>query len=163
MADISYTNKATQRRAANVGTAQGNGIAYKPYVHTSTIELAASASGTTVLLGRFPSNARISLHSDIYWDDLATSGSPTLDIGVGSVDGNVTSDPDALNDGLNLSSAASNARVVKDIANVGKKLYEYVSGQSTDPGGLLDIYASVKDAATNATGTISAEFLVYLD
>jgi hypothetical protein len=163
MADLSYTNKATQRRNANIGTAQGNGIAYKPIVHTSTIELAGSASGTTVLLARVPSNARIGLHSDVYWDDLATSGSPTLDIGIGPVDGNVTADPDALNDGLNLSSAASSSRVVKDIANVGKQVWEYVNGQSNDPGGLLDIYVSVKDAATNATGTISAEFMLYFD
>ncbi len=163
MADISYTNKATQRRSVPIETVQGKGEAYRPFVHTSTIELAASASGVKTLLGRFPSNARIALHSDIYWDDLATSGSPTLDIGVGSVNGNVTSDEDALNDGLNLSSAASNARIVKDVANVGKRLWEFVNGQTTDPGGELDIYATVKDAATTATGTISAEFMVYLD
>jgi hypothetical protein len=162
MSDINYTYNATIRRA-NTDVVTGNGSAYKGIIHTSTIELAASASGSTVKVGRFPSNARISLHSDIYYDDLATSGSPTIDIGVGSVDSNITSDPDALNDGLNASSAASNARIVKDIANVGKQLWEYVNGQTSDPGGELDIYLSVKDAATNAAGTISTEIIYTID
>ncbi len=163
MADLTYTNKATQRRSVPIGTVQGKGEAYRPFIHTSTIELAGSASGTTILLGRFPSNARIALHSAVYWDDLATTGSPTLDIGIGPVNGNVTADPDALNDGLNLSSAASSSRVVKDVANVGKRLWEYVNGQTTDPGGELDIYLSVVDAATTATATISAELSLYMD
>lgn len=162
MADITYTYNATVRRT-NTDVVTGNGSAYKAIVHTATIELAASASGSTVKIGRFPSNARIALHSDMYWDDLATSGSPTLDIGVGPVDSNITADPDALNDGLNASSAAASARVVKDIANVGKQLWEYVSGQAIDPKGMLDVYVSVKDAATNATGTISTEILYVVD
>ncbi len=163
MADLTYANKATQRRNVPIGVVQGKGEAYKPFIHTSTIELAASTAGTRTLLGRFPSNARVALHSVIYWDDLASTGSPTLDIGVGSVNSNVTSDADALNDGLDLATAASSARVVKDIANVGKRLWEYVNGQTTDPGGELDIYISVLDAATTATGTISAELVLYTD
>lgn len=161
MADISYTNTATERRN-NTGIVAGIGSAYDAKVLTATVELAASASGVTTKIGRIPSNARIALHSDIYWDDLATSGSPTLDVGLGSVDSNITSDPDALTNGLALSSA-SNARIVNDIANVGKRAWEYVNGQTTDPGGELDIYATVKDAATNAAGTISAEIVYYLD
>lgn len=163
MADITYTNKATQRRNVPIGTVQGKGEAYRPFVHTTTIELAASASGVTVLLARVPSNARIALHSAVYWDDLATTGSPTLDIGLGPVNGNITADPDALNDGLDLATAASSARVVKDVANVGKRLWEFVNGQTTDPGGELDVYLSIKDAATTATGTISAELSLYMD
>lgn len=162
MADLTYTTKGTIKRAAT-NASTGNGLAYSGKVLTGTTELAASASGSTFWMGRFPSNARVALHSDVYYDDLATSGSPTLDIGIGSVKSNITSDPDALNDGINLSSAASNARVVKDIANVGKALWEYVSGQTTDPGGELDIYGSIKDAATNAAGTVSWEIITFND
>jgi len=161
MADISYTNDATERRA-NTGLVLGKGEAGSPKVVVSTIELAASASGTTVKLARLPSNARILPMSTIYADDLATSGSPTLDIGVGSVDSNVTSDPDGLNDGIDISTG-STTRMVKEIANSGLPLWDFVSGQSEDPGGLLDVYASVKDAATNAAGTITAEIAYVLD
>lgn len=161
MADITYTSEMTVRRA-NTDVVTGNGSAYKAIVHTATTELAASSDGDTVKVGRFPSNARIALHSDIYFDDLASSGAPTLDIGVGSVDSNVTSDADALNDGIDIT-AAGNSRVVKDIANVGKELWEYVNGQTSDPGGELDIYLSVVDAATNQAGTVSTEILYVID
>ena len=161
MTDVSYTTDATIRRT-NTGVVPGKGEAYNAKIHTFTTELAASASGSTLKVGRFPSNARIGYNSQIHWDDLATSGSPTLDIGVGSVDNNITEDPDALNDGL-AASATGTSRVVKDIANVGKQLWEYVNGQTSDPGGELDIYISVKDAATNAAGTISGEIITYLD
>ncbi len=162
MADISYSKTMTVRRNSLTVVSAG-ATGYKPIVHTATIELTASASGSTIKVGRFPSNARINLHSQAYWDDLATSGSPTLDIGVASVNNNITSDPDALNDGLNLSSAASSSRVVKDIANCGKQLWEYVNGQTSDPKGELDIYLSVVDAATNATGTITTEITYTVD
>lgn len=161
MTDISYTNNATERRDKS-GLSVGNGIAYSVKSITSTIELAASASGTTVKLGTLPANARILTASTLYWDDLATSGSPTLDIGVGSVDNNVTSDADGLNDGLVASAAGSN-RIVKDLTNAGLPLWDYVSGQSTNPGGSLDVYATVKDAATNAAGTVTSEILYVVD
>lgn len=162
MADTSYTKTMTVRRNS-ASVVSGGGSAYKAVSHTATIELPASASGTTIKVGRFPSNARINLHSDLYFDDLATSGSPTIDIGVYSVNGNITSDDDALNDGINVYTAASNSRVVKDIANCGKQLWEYVNGQTSDPGGELDVALIVRDAATNATGTITSEISYTVD
>ena len=161
MADLTYTNYATVRRNAT-GTVPGKGDAANVKCVTATVELAASASGVTTKAVRVPSNARIAGNSTIYWDDLATSGSPTLDVGLGSVDSNVTSDPDALNDGLAASSAGSSA-VVKDVANYGKRAWEFVSGQTTDPCGELDVYVSVKDAATNAAGTVTVEMLYTVD
>lgn len=163
MADLTYTNDATQRQAQeNLVPGKGEGSNVKRLI-CSTIELAASASGTTVYLGRIPSNARILPTGLIYNDDLATSGSPTLDIGFGSVQSNITSDPDALNNGLALSSATTTTTVMADPANAGKRAWEFVSGQSTDPGGSLDVYASVKDAATTATGTVTVELYGYFD
>lgn len=163
MADLTYTYKATERRASP-GVVPGKGDAHTVKVlAAATIELAASASGTTIKLGRIPSNARILSQGVIYNDDLATSGSPTLDIGLASVDSNITSDFDAINNGLALSAATTTTNVFADRASAGKRAWEMVAGQTTDPGGELDIYASVKDAATTATGTITVEIYGYYD
>lgn len=163
MADISYTNDATERRATP-GLVPGPGTANQAVkLVCSTIELAASASGTTVFLGRIPSNARILPTGLIYNDDLATSGSPTLDLGLGSVDSNVTSDPDAINNGLALSSATTTTTILADPANAGLPAWDLVASVTEDPGGELDVYASVKDAATTATGTITVELYGYFD
>ena len=163
MADITYTNVATKRSdAVDAVTGKGDANSLK-VLASATIELAASASGVTVKFGRIESTARIALISRVYNDDLATSGSPTLDIGLGSVDSNVTSDPDALTNGIALSSAGTDTAVVGDIANGGKRAWELVSGQTTNPGGQLDVFGTVKDAATTATGTVAIEVLGYLD
>jgi hypothetical protein len=163
MADLTYTNDATQRKAATgLAAGKGDGQNVKALV-CSTIELAAASSGDTVKLGTIQSNARILPTGLIYNDDLATSGSPTLDLGLGSVDSNVTSDPDAINNGIALSSATSTTTVVADPTNAGKRAWEFVNGQTADPGGLLDVYVTVKDAATTATGTVTVELYGYID
>lgn len=156
------TVKATERRNT-LGAVVGNGLAYTPKVLLSTIALPASASGTIIDFGNVPSNARIMGISQIMADDLATSGSPTLDLGFQAVNSNITTDPDALNDGLTISSALSPATVVKGIENRGKRAWEYVSGQSTDPGGQLTVIGTIKDAATNAAGDVTLELLYYVD
>ena len=162
MTDLTYTNDATLRRD-DINPVYGKGDAANAKTITSTISLAGSASGTTVFLGRIPADARISGRSVIHHDDLATSGSPTLDLGIGSVNSNVTSDPDGLNDGIDVTSAGANVAVIKDHANYGKQAWEFVSGQTTNPGGELDVYGSIKDAATNAAGDITCELVYTLD
>lgn len=162
MTDISYSKTMTVRRA-NTGTVTGGaGIAYRPISHIATIELVASASATTIKVARLPSSARLHHSSQLYFDDLATSGSPTLDLGLAPVNGNITADDDILNDGIVLSSASTGTRILKDFANAGKMLWEYLS-LSEDPKGEIDIYATVRDAATNATGTITSEIAYTLD
>lgn len=164
MADITYTLTATERRN-NLRLVPGKGEAHNLKVLVSaTIELAAKASGTTIKCGRIPSNARLAGISRIYWDDLATSGSPTIDVGLASVNSNITSDPDALSDGHAVSSAdVEGAPLLGNIDRFGKAAYLLVNGQTTDPGGELDVYLSVVDAATNATGTVAVELYGYLD
>lgn len=163
MADLTYTVTATQRKAEE-GLAAGKGEAgnVKALVST-TVELAAQSSGATVKLGTIPSNARLLPIGLIYNDDLATSGSPTLDVGLGSVNSNITSDPDAINNGIALSSATTTTTIMADPANGGKRAWEFVNGQSTDPGGVLDVYGSVKDAATTQTGTVTVVLYGYFD
>ena len=165
MADITYTAKATERKASP-GTVPGKGNANALQVlGTADHILGAVASGVTVKMCRIPANARLSSQSRIYWDDLSTTGSPTLDVGLASVDANITSDPDALTDGLDAATATiTGAPLLKVIADSGKPAWE-IAGASTDPGGELDVYVSVKDAATAGitTGHIVVEVLGYLD
>jgi len=162
MTDITYTYTATERRDSQ-GAVFGKGDAANVKAVSVTVELASAAQNSTTFIKRIPSNARILGLSTVYFDDLASSGTPTMDIGLGSVDSNITSDPDALNDGINISSAAGSASLIKDIANYGKKAWEFVSGQTTDPSGSLDIYISIVDAASNATGTVTVELFYTTD
>lgn len=157
-------NTATERRASNY-LAAGKGDAYTKKVLCSTIELAAAASGDTIDFGRIPSNARILPTSTIYNDDLATSGSPTLDIGLGAVDGNLANadDPDAIDNGHALSSASTGASAMAEIANAGLPAWDFVASETSDPGGVLKVYGTVKDAATTATGTITLVLEYYVD
>lgn len=156
---------ATERRNTT-GLAAGKGDAYSVKSLSATVELAASASGTTIAFGYIPSNARILGSSRLYWDDLATSGSPTLDVGLIAVNGNITSDDDCLNDGLALSAVSTanvGAVVVKDHANAGLPAWDYVNGQTSDPGGVFLVRGIVRDAATNAAGTVTLDLYYTLD
>ena len=164
MADLTYTQKATQRKGST-GLVAGKGDAHSLKVLvSSTVEVASVASGTTIKFGTIPSNARLSGLSRVYWDDLTTTGSPTLDIGLASVKANITSDPDALSNGHAVSSAdAEGATAITDIVNYGKRAWELVNGQTTDPLGELDVYGSIVDAATVGTGTVTLELLGYFD
>jgi hypothetical protein len=163
MADITYSNRATERRQAS-HQIPGKGDAHNvKTLVAATVELAASASDTTIFFGRIPSHARILPQGFIYNDDLATTGSPTLDIGLASVDSNITSDPDAINNGIALSAATTTTTVFSDPANAGLPAWDLVNGQTTDPGGELDVYGSVVDASTTQTGTITVCLLGYVD
>jgi hypothetical protein len=156
---------ATERRQT-AGISAGKGDAYNVKNLTATIELAASASGTLINVGYIPTNARILGSSRLYWDDLATSGSPTLDLGLIAVNGNITSDDDCLNDGLALSAVSTanvGAQVVKDFANAGLPAWDFVNGQTSDPGGVFLVRAVVRDAATTATGTVTFDLNYTLD
>ena len=159
---------ATQRSAVATSAqrAVGLGLGGQVKVLCSTVELAASASGTTIDFGYIPSSARILSLSRVQADDLATSGSPTLDIGLQGGAGNytaVTADPDALNDGLAVSSALAATSVVKDVANAGLPAWDFVNGLTADCGGTLNVYGSIKDAATTATGTVTIELYYTVD
>ena len=158
------SNTATERRA-DLLAAASNGPAYSVKVLCSTIELAASASGQTIGFGRIPADARILPSSMLYWDDLATSGSPTLDLGLAEVSGNLVNadDPDAIGNGFGLSSAGTGSSALSEIANAGLPAWDLVASESSDPGGALEVYGSVKDAATTATGTITLELFYYVD
>lgn len=142
------------------GAKIGSGVAGTPLrIHTDTVEVTANAtSGSTYTLARINSNDRIiGGLSKVYFDDLTSSGSITLDIGLYAVNSNITDDPDALNDGINAASAAGSSSVVKDIANYGKMAWQYVNGVTADPGGQFDVKVSIQDVDSKEGGTITLE------
>lgn len=128
-----------------------------------TKEVTAAADGDIVYLAVVPSNARIAGISKIYFDDLASSGSPTVDLGFAPIrSADFTKDDDCLNDGIDVATAAGSAAVIKDIANYGKMAWELL-GLSADPKCDMDLIATVKDAATNQTGTVTLELFFTYD
>jgi hypothetical protein len=132
---------------------------------TETIEVGASDSvNSTYAIARLPSNARLLGASRIYTDDLASSGAPTIDVGVFNLSGQstITDDDDAINAGIDVATV-TDAALVNGIENYGKKLYEYVSGQAEDPKGDLDITLTLKDADVDVGGTITVEIFYTLD
>lgn len=161
MADDS--KNATLRGRGNLATKQFP-VVGRLAVLSATVEVAAAASAaSTYVVARIPTTARIYGLSMVYFDDLASTGSPTIDIGLKAVNSNVTTDVDALNDGIDVATAAGSARVIKDISNYGKMAWEFVSGVSADPTGALDVIVTILDAATNAGGTITIEIVIGTD
>lgn len=147
-------------RGVDISHGKGEGGNVKTIIRT--VETNSDDSATsTIDFGEIPSNARILGTSNISWDDLASSGAPTLDLGL--FGDQITDDDDALNDGLDLATATSGAVVIKDIANYGKFAWEHVSGQTEDPKGDLTVKGTIKDAAINAAGTVTLELFYTLD
>lgn len=130
---------------------------------TDTAEVVASDATSTIHMARLPSNARLLETSKVFFDDLASSGAPTFDIGLFPVvTGDFTADDDILNDGIDVATAAGSAVVIKDIANYGKALWA-IAGLTEDPGCQMDVKITVKDAATNATGTVTMSLYYTID
>jgi hypothetical protein len=129
---------------------------------TATVEVGSADSATsTYHLARIPSNAIILGASRVYWDDLASSGAPTIDIGLFAVDSNITDDDDAINDGMDAATVnTSGLSVLKTpVDMIGLEAWDLVNGQTSNPGGELDLKLTLKDADVNAGGTVRLELL----
>jgi hypothetical protein len=129
-----------------------------------TVEVGAADSDTsTYLLAVIPSNARILGMSYLHVDDLASSGAPTIDLGLYPIrSGDFTGDVDALTDGITVATAGS-YRVIKDIANYGKQAWEFVNGLTADPRCDMYLYATMDDADVNVGGTMTLELYYTID
>jgi len=159
------TFTATERRA-HLLSAVSHGGAYTVKNLSATVEITtATTVGRTILFGRIPSNARIAGCSRLYWDDLATSGSPTLDVGFGAVNGNLVNadDPNALFDGGDISGAGTGANVPTGVENIGLPAWDLVASETVDPGGELEVYGSMVDAPINKAGTITLDLYYVVD
>lgn len=148
------TKNATLRGGGPLGTLEVE-TARAAIIRNSTVEVAAAASAASVYtFVRVPTSARITGASEYAHDDLASTGSPTVDFGFAPVDGNFTADDDALNDGIDVATAAGSGKLIKDHANYGKRVWELL-GLSSDPGGFADVTGTIKDAATNTGGSLT--------
>lgn len=128
-----------------------------------TVAVAAAASAASVYtMYRLPTNARIHGFSRVAFDDLASDGSPTLDFGFAAVEENFTTNDAALNDGVDVFTAAGTANLIKDHANYGKKVWE-ILGESSDPTGFADLIITIKDAATNTGGDVTLTLIYSTD
>lgn len=131
---------------------------------TDTVETASDDSATSTYdLARLPSNSRLSHTSTIYWDDLASSGSPTLDIGLFPVrTGDFTGDDDCIR--ADMDAATVNVvgiRMIADPSKLGLMLWQIV-GLTADPKCEMFLRVTLKDAAVNiaATLTTAVDYIV---
>jgi hypothetical protein len=156
MAETDATNRGV---GLKIAPGKGEGASVKMKI--STVELAAASSGDTIDFGRIPSNARLSPQSRVYWDDLATTGSPTLDIGLRAVEGNLANanDPDALTNGHALTTATAGGAtlVAVDLANAGLPAWDLgglwnSEGCGNYPDGYCHARAVVLPRLTNRGG-----------
>lgn len=161
MSDINYKLKTDFHRGALATIGAGESGNTKTVC--ASLSVTARADGDTILLLRVPSIARLHSTSTVYWDQLATSGAATLNIGVASVDNNLEKNlPDSLVTGLDVATGAGDKKIVTDHANYGKPLWE-IAGLKEDPRGELDIFATVKSAVTNQVGDLTIELVYTLD
>lgn len=163
MTDVLYTTKATVRRAA-YDAVVGKGDAANLKIVTATRSLASPAQNSTHKFLRFDSNTRLHALSRVFWGDLSSAASPTIDVGLASVNNNFgAAVPTALTQDLVGSTATpAGAGLLLDPANSGKMLWE-LAGLSSDPGGQIDIYVTIMDAAGNLTASITIDAVVSLD
>lgn len=140
---------------------QGHGWGGNIKGFVSTVAVGAADSDTSTYdFGEIPSNARILGISRIYSDDLASTGSPTFDLGLSAT--SITNDPDALSNGHDVATV-TDARALSAVEKIGQRAWEHVNGQTTDPGGSLMVYGSLVDADVNVGGDITLEIFYTLD
>jgi|TARA_Y100000310_G_scaffold250498_1_gene256731 hypothetical protein len=125
-----------------------------------TVEVgAADTVASTYSMARLPSNAIILPASTLYWDDLTTTGSPTVDVGVYNLSGksDFTDDADALSNGHDVSSAGSGALITQgaSISSYGQPLWDHIGSVTTDPKTDVDIKCVLADANVVGGGTMS--------
>ena len=144
----------TLRDDGRMADRSGTGAEKKSRVATVEVTAAASATSTYDFFA-IPSDAIIrSIH--IRTDDLASTGSPTVDLGLFHDDLANDGDDNALLDGVDVT-AAVDSITYAPIANPNQRAWEYVNGQTTDPNQDLMVRATIQDAATNTGGTMTLE------
>jgi hypothetical protein len=134
-------------------------------VWSETVETdAADSTSSTYLMARLPSNVRILGRSVISHDTLGST-TATFDIGVFNTSSrsDITNDVDGINDGI-VCSTSGTKDFIKDRANWGKRLYEFVNGQTTDPKCDLDVTLTLLDAhLSSGAGTVTCEIYYSFD
>ncbi len=151
--------------SANVALADPGEAGGRVKVWVETVEpAAADSTSSTYLMSRLPSNVRILGQSVISHDTLGST-TATFDIGVYNTSSrsDITNDADAINDGI-VCSTSGTKDFIKDRANWGKRLYEFVNGQTTDPKCDLDIKLIIADTdLSSGAGTVTCEIYYSYD
>jgi hypothetical protein len=130
----------------------------------SVVTGAADTTTSTYHMARLPSNARIMGSSHISHDALGST-TTKIHIGVYNPSGRsvITDDPDAINTAI-VASTAGQKNLIGDPAKMGKRLWEFVNGQTTDPKGMLDIKLALYDAnLSSGSGDVTVEIVYSLD
>ncbi|MCB9948771.1 MAG: hypothetical protein H6842_13290 [Rhodospirillaceae bacterium] len=112
------------------------------------VEVGAAASvGSTYTFARLPSDCTLSPLSTVRWDDVGTGGA-TLDIGDGA-------HADGLATDIAIDAAAGSSPLLeaKGIETFGQPLWQML-GHAADPGGTIDLVATLATAAASAGGTL---------
>lgn len=163
MTDVSYTTTATVRRAA-ADAVPGKGDGPNLKIVSATKSLASPAQNSTHKFIRLDSSARLHALSRIYWGDFSSAASPTIDVGLASVNNNFgAAVPTALViDLAGATATPAGSSLLLAPANSGKMLWE-LAGLATDPGGQIDIYATIMDAAGNLTADITMDVVFSVD
>ena len=159
------TFTATERRS-HLLAAVSHGGAYDVKNLCATVEVTvATTVGQTMSFGHIPTNARVLGASTLYWDAMATTGSPAFDIGLAAVKGNLANadDPNALSDGNVVTSAGTGTTMPADIANIGLPAWDLVASETSDPGGALEVTGVFTDAVIESTGTVTVDLYYVVD
>lgn len=158
---MAVENLSATKRGVN--NAAGHGLAGSVKCLSATVEVTAAATAaSTYDFGDIPNGARILGISKLSYDDLASSGTPTVRLGLFSIGGNITSDDDALASSVNVYTAASSTTLPTNIDSYGKRAWEFVSGQTSAPQGNLKVKATL-DADCNTGGTMTLELYYTVD
>ena len=155
--------------------ARTNSLIY-PYTANSVhiikvvLEMGAAATvASTYDFGLIPPDAIICYFASGFSnDDLATTGSPTMSLGLFGENGSLSDlgysdDVTAIRSGIALSSAGASTRLISDIANVNKPVWQLISGVSLSKPvrGALRVKGTLAAADCDTGGTILLE-LAYM-
>lgn len=114
--------------------------------------------GSVYSLARVPTSARLLPQSQVFWDDLSNTGSPTLSVGLFPVNDNFVAQPTVLSTNAVFTNTAGLLRMYTDPALTGLRVWE-ILGLARDPGGFADIKCTVASAAVAQDGTVSMSVL----
>jgi hypothetical protein len=154
---------ATERRSDLLAAVSHGGAYTVKSLCSSQVVPAATTLTSTIDFGRIPSNARLLGSSKLNWGTLG--GTTNFDLGIGAVNGNLANadDPNGLSDGNDASSAGSDTVAITAFADYGKEAWDFVASETSDPDGMLKVYATITDLTTTVEGTITLEMNYVVD
>lgn len=124
----------------------------------------ADSTGSTYLMARLPSNARITGLSRFTKDTQGAVTAAVLSIGVYNLPGksDITNSTTALNSNIQ-TSATADIPLVANAADYGKRLWEYTT-ETSDPKCDLDVKIQLSgDNLSSGAGTMTTEIVYTLD